>query len=100
MSDVLVSARMSKAKKDAAVGVLQSIGSSASELINSAFDYVIANKTLPGQAASNRKMKHFDDFVNETSFNIDWPQVPTTFGEDGYKVAIREERLSKYESLA
>ena len=38
---VLVSARVPQAKKDASKGVLASLGANTSDLINSAFDYLL-----------------------------------------------------------
>lgn len=48
-SDVLVSARISKGKKDAARKILSSLGFTTSDLINSAFDYVLKHQELPDQ---------------------------------------------------
>ena len=41
MDTALVSARMSRAKKERAGSILESIGATASDLINSAYDYVV-----------------------------------------------------------
>ena len=41
MEDILVSSRISRAKKEAGVGVLKELGVTTSDLINSAFDFVI-----------------------------------------------------------
>ncbi len=47
MSDVMVTARMSKARKEQALAVLEKLGTTPSEAINGLFEYVIANGTLP-----------------------------------------------------
>ena len=97
MQDTLVSARMPAAKKERARGVLDSIGATTSDLINSAFDYVIANKQLPETAACVKRPDEngFAQFVAQTTFEIDWPESP-----DDYKRLMREMRLVDYESLA
>ena len=97
MQDTLVSARMPAAKKERARGILDSIGATTSDLINSAFDYVIANNQLPATAASAERPSEqdFEQFVAETTFKIDWPE-----GTDDYKQLIKEMRLTDYESLA
>ena len=47
MSDAMVTARMPQAKKDAGNRVLSQIGSSASQFINSAYDYLIQHGASP-----------------------------------------------------
>lgn len=47
MNDTMVTARMSKAKKDAGNRILSELGSSASQFINSAYDYLIQRGTSP-----------------------------------------------------
>lgn len=42
---VLVSARVPQAKKDASKGVLASLGVNTSDLINSAFDYLLERRS-------------------------------------------------------
>ena len=49
MGDAMVTARMPQAKKDAGGRVLSQIGSSASQFINSAYDYLIQHGTSPFQ---------------------------------------------------
>ena len=45
--DPVVTARVPKGVRDRGVEVLKSIGSTTSELVNAAFDYVIQAKELP-----------------------------------------------------
>ena len=47
MNDAIVTARMPKAKKDAGNRVLAQIGSNASQLINSAYDFLIQHGESP-----------------------------------------------------
>ena len=97
-SDTLVSARVSKAKKDAAQSILKSIGATTSDLINCALDYVIAEERLPSTGReSERSIEDFFKFEEESTLNVDWQGEL----EDGdYRSFIREGRMSDYESLA
>ena len=47
MGDAMVTARMSKAKKDAGNRVLEQLGYGASQFINSAYDYLIQHGASP-----------------------------------------------------
>ncbi len=47
MSDAMVTARMSQAKKEAGAAVFKELGISASSAINQLYDFVIAQKDLP-----------------------------------------------------
>ena len=96
MQDTLVSARMPQAKKERARGVLASIGATTSDLINSAFDYVIAMGQLPAAAqAKQRAQDELAEFVAASSFEVDWPE-----NASDYKAVAKQMRLADYESLA
>ena len=97
-ADVLVSARVTKAKKDAAQEALREIGSTASELINCAFDYVIEKRELP--ALEEKAIPQLDDFLRfdgEATIEIDWGEHPECVD---YRDIIREGKRSDYESIA
>lgn len=47
MADVMVTARMSPEKKEAANRVFEQLGTNASRAINDLYDYVIVEKKLP-----------------------------------------------------
>ena len=47
MNDAMVTARMSRQKKDAAARTFEKLGITASEAINSLYDYVLENGSLP-----------------------------------------------------
>lgn len=98
MSNTLVSARVSQTKKEAAVGVLASLGATTSDLINTALDYVLAEKRLPTTASKDTPTKDdFASFVNASSLVIDWGSD----AQDGdYKALIAQGRAADYESLA
>lgn len=98
MESALVSARVPRAKKEAASSLLESLGSTTSELINSAFEYLIENRSLPASKASTSRDEHaYAAFVNKATLDIDW-------GPDAelldYKAIIREGKRAEYESLA
>ena len=49
MSDAMVTARMSQAKKEAGNRALERLGTNASRAINDLYDYVISNRKLPAE---------------------------------------------------
>jgi antitoxin component of RelBE/YafQ-DinJ toxin-antitoxin module len=109
MENTLVSARISSAKKDAGVNVLNCLGASTTELINSAFDYVIENKQLPKKAASCGQLRadsvrDFAEFFSESTLEIDWNtcQDASAKADDfvDYKEIVRSGKAADYESLA
>ena len=53
MTDAMVTARMPQAKKEAGAKVLAQMGSSASQFINSAYDYLIEHGASPFEAQSD-----------------------------------------------
>lgn len=57
MESALVSARVPKAKKEAAAAILASLGATASELVNNAYDFLLAEGRLPGRQLSNLSNK-------------------------------------------
>lgn len=50
MADAMVTARMPQAKKEAGAKILAQTGSSASQFINSAYDYLIQHGASPFEA--------------------------------------------------
>lgn len=98
MRDVLVSARISPAKKEAGKRVLDSLGASASDLINSAYDYLLAEKKLPMATADPAfSIEGAQAFLAESTLDIDWGGV----APDGdYRSIIRKGKQERYESLA
>ena len=98
MNNTLVSARVPQAKKERASSILASIGATASDLINSAYDYVIETKQLPtvGGTEKRRSQKDFAAFVEASTLNVEWPEKQS----DDYKSLAREWRRADYESLA
>lgn len=55
MSDVMVTARMSPEKKEAANRVFEQLGTNASRAINDLYDYVIEKKELPTVQERHRR---------------------------------------------
>ena len=98
MDDTLVSSRISPAKKEAGVSILETIGATTSDLINSAFDYVIATRQLPVVAPKDeegRQACDFSKFVAGSTVAVDWGQ-----DECSYKDILRKKKVADYESLA
>ena len=97
MISTLVSARVPQAKKDAATGILSSLGATVSDLINAAFDYVIAHHEIPrAEKTSLRSPDDFRAFVEATSFSVNWN--PDELEMD-YKQLMRKRRINDYEFL-
>lgn len=98
MQDTLVSSRISLAKKEAGVEALSSIGSTMSDLINGAVDYVIANKALPSAEAvpaPTHRAQSFTGFVSASTLSIDWGESVVD-----YKDVLRTGKVADYEHLA
>ena len=101
MDNTLVSARVPRAKKERASGVLDSIGATISDLVNSSLDYVIATKQLPRtHTVESRTSKGFATFVRDSTLDVDWSAAPRDMQEGRYADFMKRERLSDYESLA
>ena len=98
MENTLVSARVPSAKKEASADILKRLGATATDLINSAYDYLLENGELP-RAQNAQQRADFASFVEATTLEVEWEQHPTP--EDGdYKRMIRDWRGAAYESLA
>ena len=98
MENTLVSARIPRAKKEAAAGILRKIGANASDLINSAYDYLLENGELPHAEKTERVRSGFDEFLAASTLNVDWGSADAQTGD--YKQMIRDWRREDYESLA
>lgn len=117
-SDVLVSARVTQAKKDASKKILDSLGATTSDLINQAFDYVIETKKLPdptGDQNDRPDRKDITNFISESSLSINWNDnlnndLNSHNDNDShnncdnlngdYRSIIRKRKQEQYESLA
>lgn len=98
MNSSLISARVPVAKREAAQGMLTAIGATTSDLVNSAFDYLLATKHLPqAESPEGRSAAAFTQFVEESTFDIPWEDAGTC---DDYRELIREGKRARYESLA
>ena len=103
MESAVINARVPVAKRDAAKGILQSLGKTPTDLINGAYDYLLSEGKLPAarQVSSSaeekqKRMDVFRSFVRDSSFSVDW-------GSDAdmsYKDLLAQAREEKYESLA
>ncbi len=103
MESAVINARVPVAKRDAAKGILQSLGKTPTDLINSAYDYLLSEGKLPAahQAAPsvNEKQERTDafrSFVQDSTFSVDWG----VDADVSYKDLLAQAREEKYESLA
>ena len=96
MDNTLVSARVPRAKKERGASVLACAGATISDLVNSAFDYVIATGKLPTATDAQRpSAESFSAFVAATTLSAEWPD-----GFDGdYKSLMAKMRTADYEAL-
>lgn len=99
-ASTLVSARVPKNKKDDANEILSSIGATTSDLINDAFDYLLAQRRLPSASlkteAPTGNMDQFKAFVASSTLDIAWG------GHDVLddKRILEEGKQADYEALA
>lgn len=96
--DVLVSARVTQGKKEAAKDVLASLGATTSDLINCAFDYVLETQQLPTATEQPKpSMVDFLRFQEASSLPINWgPEA----AEGDYRSILRKGKRAAYDSLA
>ena len=95
---VLVSARVPQAKKDASKGVLASLGANTSDLINSAFDYLLERRELPTAAPPSRpSQEELDIFLAASTLVVDWRGEAS---DGDYRSLVRDGKRGRYESLA
>lgn len=99
MGDAMVSARMSQAKKDAGNRVLAKMGMSASQFVNSAYDYLIQHGASPFTQAEDEGARQIAtaESITWALAQIDDMSLPfdnrfATMGDDD----IRRERLARH----
>lgn len=98
MESVIVNARVSRAKKEAGAGILASLGSTTTELINGAYDYLIEHRSLPGASAESAPSREaFAQFVSCSTLEVDWDD---RVASGDYRSFVREGKRADYESLA
>lgn len=98
MESVIVNARVSRAKKEAGAGILASLGSTTTELINGAYDYLIEHRSLPGASAESAPSREaFVRFVSCSTLEVDWDD---RVASGDYRSLVREGKRADYESLA
>lgn len=103
--DPMVSARVPLELRDQVNEGLREIGSSPTELINSAYIYFLEHKSLPGENKtpkkgrkhlSARKSKELARSIEETTLCI--PEE--IFKDKSYKDVLRRDLRNEYESLS
>lgn len=111
--DSIVTARVPVEVKNQVSGVLESLGSNTTKLINAAFDYVLVTGKLPdtnepiqserSQKETVRKLSEKDKKELTELFGKILIPAPASFwdelGDHTYKEAISEWRMKDYEAL-
>ena len=94
---VLVSARVPQVKKDASKTVLASLGATTSDLINSAFDYLLEARQLPvAEAAPRPSIEEVAAFLGASTVKADWgPEA----ADGDYRALVRGGKRERYEAL-
>ncbi len=125
MVDATVSARVPVEVKKQADKKLRQMGSSTTELINAAYDYLIAEGHLPQvhpeagerdteKSLSPEQLVCLRDFFSQTTFEVEESLIESVLGDaspadservdwdgrSGYKSVIASGRLADYEALA
>ncbi|MEC4176949.1 hypothetical protein VIN30_10865 [Adlercreutzia sp. R7] len=96
--NVLVSARVPQVKKDASKSVLASLGANTSDLINSAFDYLLERRELPTAVAAPRPSREeLGAFLAASTLDVDWGGEAS---DGDYRALVRGGKRERYESLA
>ena len=95
MADAMVTARMSQMKKDAGNRVLQSLGYSASSVINELYDYLIQHKELPFPA----KEQHIPPTKEQILEAMEWLDGISRVGSDEFSnMSLKEARRHRLAS--
>lgn len=97
MDNTLVSARVPKAKKEAAARLLERDGATMSDLINDAIDSLLSKGAYePSREDSTPTKRDFTAFMQRTTVEVSWPSDTP----DDYRDLEREWRRHDYDSLA
>lgn len=97
MEQVIANGRIPRAKKEASLPILRELGVTTSDLINAAYDYLLAEKQLPvSRVVSRPTSEAFSDFVAATTLDIDWSACEGL----SYKDILQDELVRDYERLA
>lgn len=103
--DPMVSARVPLELRDQVNEGLREIGSSPTELINSAYQYFLEHKTLPSERKiptrgkkrlSAEQMQDLAQSIETTTLQVE----EESFKGLSYKELLRQELKDRYESLA
>ena len=97
MADAMVTARMPIEKKEAAYRVFEKLGTNASQVINSVFDYVIENEAIPG--VEEQSHVHTPEEIAEAiawaDSLVDREREPSRFDGMTLKEVKRERLIAK-----
>lgn len=95
----MVNARVPQAKKEAGGGILEALDATVTELVNGAYDYLIAYRRIPGaqERDGGADAGRFSAFVASSTLDVDWGPDPASVD---YRTILREGKRADYESLA
>lgn len=103
--DPMVSARVPVGLRDAVNQGLKEIGSSPTELINSAYEFFLANRALPGQATAPKPgRRHLGakdiEALNESIASSTCAIPESYFGGRSYDELLAGNLRGEYEALS
>ena len=99
METAISNARVPLAKKEASEPILRELGATTTDLINSAYDFLISEHrlpTAPPAATTAARRSDFKEFVDRSTISVNW-------GADeakSYKQLLAEGKVADYEHLA
>ncbi|MDO4182013.1 MAG: hypothetical protein Q4E12_00150 [Coriobacteriia bacterium] len=102
--DAMVSGRVPVQVKEHGARILAEIGATQSQLIQAAYEYLIAEGKLPapaeklrgGGALKEQDIKDLEDFINKTTVKVD----PSFWEGFDLKEELARGRAADYEALA
>lgn len=103
--DAFVSARVPSEKKTQVSSILRELGSTQTDLVNAAYDYVLARHELPIPSASRatgprclgpEEREVLERWIAQTTF----PDFGEKIGDVDYKELIAEGKMADYEALS
>lgn len=97
MKGTLVSAMVSDSKRQAVEPILNKLGATTSDLIENAFDYVLATENLPAvPGIAGTHQIYYAASVRNSTLDIDWGDDAV---DGNYRRLIRDGKTADYASL-
>lgn len=96
MEGSVANERVAQAKRDLGTSAAETIGATTTNLINSAYDYLIENRALPSSVSPTRNLDMFRKFLADSTLDVDWGSRPNNIN---YKSILRTGKQADYECL-